>query len=103
MFKPNAPGYSFWINSLSDLSRVRAWSGKDNTTSLLLIILAQMVLGIYTILFGAAFRYFFIESEKKFSQAGAIAVIIQGILNVVLLLEAIIILFMFYLFFLLGG
>ena len=81
---PNAPGYSFWINTLSDLSMARAWSGKDNTSSRMLSLLNLFVVGIITILFGAAFRYFFIESVKKISQAGAFAVIIQGCLNLVL-------------------
>jgi hypothetical protein len=80
---PDAPGYSFWANTIGDLGRVRAWSGKDNIGSRMLNILYYVVLGISTILFGVAFRYFFIESAEKLSKKGAIALIIQGCLIVV--------------------
>lgn len=81
---PDAPGYSFWINTIGDLGRVRAWSGKDNTVSRILNILYNVMLGFSTILFGISFRYFFIESAKNISKKGTIALIIQGCLIVVL-------------------
>ncbi len=43
---PTASGYSFWLNSWSDLGRTVAWSGKNNMLSQLFFSLAMVVWGI---------------------------------------------------------
>ena len=45
---PAAPGYSFLLNSLSDLGRTVAWSGKNN-------LISQVLFGIAMILWGISF------------------------------------------------
>jgi hypothetical membrane protein len=45
---PTAPGYSFWQNSISDLGRTIAWSGKNN-------IIAQVLFSISMGLWGFSF------------------------------------------------
>ena len=81
---PNAPGYSFWLNFFSDLGRTKAWSGKDNTVSMIIFIITMSMLAISTIISAIATPYFFRENslEKWLSIIGTFFLIIYGILNV---------------------
>jgi len=78
---PEAPGYSFWANYLSDLGRTKAHSGKDNTISRLLFNAALIVGGITTIFFALAMPYFFTETriERWFCKIGSLFLIMMGI------------------------
>jgi len=81
---PNAPGYTFWANWFSDLGRTKAYSGKDNTVSMIIYIIALSVLGISLIISAIAVPYFFRENslEKWLSIIGTFFLIINGILLV---------------------
>lgn len=78
---PNAPGYTFWGNALSELGTTRAWSGRDNTVSYLMYTITWIISGISRIILAIAFYYFFTEVklEKKLSIIGSIMLVIQGI------------------------
>ncbi len=78
---PNAPGYTFWANALSELGTTRAWSGRDNTVSYLMYTITWILWGISRIILAIAFYYFFTEVklEKKLSIIGSIMLVIQGI------------------------
>lgn len=39
---PNTSGYTFWANFFSDLGRTRAWSGRNNTISLIIWIITSI-------------------------------------------------------------
>ena len=84
MFDPNAPGYTFWANYFSDLGRTKAWSGKDNTVSMILFMIAMTVNCIASIITAIAVPYFFRENsmEKWLSIIGSFLITINGILQV---------------------
>jgi len=84
MINPKAPGYTFWENWFSDLGRTKGYSGKDNTVSMIIIIIAVSVLGISLIITAIALPYFFRENslEKWLSIIGTFFLIIHGILIV---------------------
>jgi len=81
MVNPNAPGYSFWLNFFSDLGRTKAYSGEDNTISMVIFIIAGSVFGLAFILFAIAFKYFFTENkmERILSMIGTVFLIINGV------------------------
>ena len=81
---PSAPGYSFWANWFSDLGRTKGYSGKDNTVSMIIFIIASSVRGISLIITAIALPYFFRENsmEKWLSIIGTFFLIIWGILMV---------------------
>ena len=60
---PSAPGYSFWANWFSDLGRTKGYSGKDNTVSMIIFIIATSVRGISLIITAIALPYFFRENS----------------------------------------
>lgn len=62
---PDAPGYSFWANFLSDLGRTRAFSGKDNTVSMVLYAIALSFWAISFFPFFLALRSLFTEGEVE--------------------------------------
>ena len=78
---PSAPGYSFWANWFSDLGRTKGYSGKDNTVSMIIFIIASSVRGISLIITAIALPYFFRENsmEKWLSIIGTFFLIIWGI------------------------
>ncbi len=84
MINPNAPGYTFWANWFSDLGRTKGYSGKDNTVSMVIFIIAFCVLSISLIITAIALPYFFRENslEKWLSIIGTFFLIINGILIV---------------------
>ena len=84
MINPKAPGYTFWANTFSDLGRTKGYSGKDNTVSMIIFIIALSVLGISLIITAIALPYFFRENslEKWLSIIGTFFLIIFGILFV---------------------
>lgn len=51
----HAPGYSFWINMLSDLGTTRSWSGRPNYISAGLFALAMTFAGVGTGLYFVTF------------------------------------------------
>ena len=69
---PDAQGYSFWTNFLSDLGRTRGYSGKSNTLSSIFFTIAYSLFGILLIPFLIAVTHFFEEnqSEKRLSKLG---------------------------------
>ena len=77
----DAPGYSFWANWFSDLGRTKGFSGKDNTVSMVIFIIAMSVNGISRILFAIAFKFFFTENkvERRLSKVGTVFLIIYGV------------------------
>jgi hypothetical protein len=81
MVNSRAPGYSYWLNFFSDLGRTKAYSGKDNTISMVIFIIAGSVLGLAFILFAITFKYFFNENnmERKLSLIGTVFLIINGV------------------------
>ena len=83
---PDAPSYSFWANTITDLGRVRAWSGKDNIGARIFHNIYIIIMAISLILTGIALRDFFIEKEKDLSDFATTCLIIQGALSLLLLL-----------------
>lgn len=77
----NASGYSFWANFFSDTGMVKAWSGRDNTISYILLTVTLATLGVVVIPFNLAFQQIFNESsrEKKLSKRGSLFGILFGI------------------------
>jgi hypothetical protein len=80
----DAPGYTFWANFFSDLGRTKAFSGKDNTVSMIIFIIALSVLGISIIITAIVVPFIFRENsmEKWLSIIGTFFLIIYGILTV---------------------
>ena len=78
---PGAPGYSFWANYLSDIGRTKAYSGKDNTISMILYSLALSIWAISFFPFFIALRSLFTEGkvEKILSTIGSILGMIAAI------------------------
>jgi magnesium-transporting ATPase (P-type) len=81
MVNPNAPGYTFWENFFSDLGMTKSYSGKDNTVSMIIFIIAWSVWGISIIITALGSPYFFRENsmEKWLSIIGSFFLIITGI------------------------
>ncbi|TFG03201.1 MAG: hypothetical protein EU539_12495 [Promethearchaeota archaeon] len=77
---PSNQGYSFWENSLSDLGRTVAYSGKENTISLILFSFTLFLWGFSLIPFFMILPKLFIENdlEKKLSIIGSIFGIIAA-------------------------
>jgi len=77
----SAPGYSFWLNFFSNLGMTKSYSGRDNTVSMIIFIIALSVVGISTIITAIAVPYFFRENslEKWLSIIGTFFLIISGI------------------------
>jgi hypothetical membrane protein len=69
---PDAQGYSFWTNFLSDLGRARGYSGKSNTISSILFTLVYSLFGILLIPFLIAVTHFFEknQNERRLSKLG---------------------------------
>ena len=69
---PSAPGYTFWENWFSDLGMTKAYSGRDNTVSMILFIIGLSVAGIASIITAIAYPFFFRENrvEKWLSTIG---------------------------------
>jgi len=84
MVNPNASGYTFWANTFSDLGMTKSYSGKDNTVSMIIFIIALSMLGILLIISIIAVPYFFRENslEKWLSIIGTFFLILEGILIV---------------------
>ncbi len=78
---PNIQGYSFWGNTLSDSGRTIAYSGKINTTSMILFSIALSLWAISIIPFFIALRTLFNEGnlEKNLSTIGSLFAIIAAI------------------------
>lgn len=70
---PNSQGYSFWTNFLSDLGRIRGYSGKTNTFSSILFTIAYLLFGILLIPFLITVPHFFDgnQREKRLSKLGS--------------------------------
>ncbi|TFG07495.1 MAG: hypothetical protein EU539_04785 [Promethearchaeota archaeon] len=81
---PNAPGYSFWFNSLSDSGRSVAHNGKPNVISMILFSIAWIGFAITTIPFYLVFPRVFEENprEKKLAEKGGYLGIIGSIAHV---------------------
>ena len=73
-FNPAAPGYSFWLNSISDLGRTVAWSGKNNIISQIFLCLSMILWGLSFVPSMHALSSFFSESrrEKLLTEIGLI-------------------------------
>ena len=71
---PLFPGYSFWGNTLSDSGRLIAWSGANNTTSMIIFSLSLIIYGVLYIPFYLSISNTFREEkvEKISSKIGAI-------------------------------
>ena len=78
---PSAPGYTFWENWFSDLGMTKSYSGRDNTVSMIIYIIAYSIFGISLIITAIALPYFFRENsmEKWLSIIGTFFLIIWGI------------------------
>ena len=84
---PGASGYSLWANSIADLGRTKAYSGKSNTVSSLIYSISQIMLGIIFIPAPILLPYFFKEDtkfDKWLSYIGSFCVSILGILTIVM-------------------
>jgi len=64
-FNPDAPGYSFWLNSISDLGRTVAWSGKSNIISQVLLCISMILWGLSFVPSMHALSSFFSESRRR--------------------------------------
>jgi len=80
---PKSPGYNFWGNLFSDLSRTKALSGKSNFISCVITTIAGCILACSLLVFVLIFPSFFKDKnrEKQLSNA----VIIIGIITVILM------------------
>ncbi len=78
---PDAQGYSFWTNFLSDLGRTRGYSGKPNTISSIFFTIVYSLFGILLIPFLIAVTHFFEENqdEKRLSKLGTVFGIFSAI------------------------
>jgi len=78
---PDAPGYSFWANYLSDIGRSKAYSGKDNTVSMILYSIALSFWAVSFIPFFLALRSLFTEGklERILSTIGSLFGVIAAI------------------------
>ena len=78
---PKVPGYSFWGNSLSDLGRTIAYSGRINTISMIIFSITLIIWAISIIPFFMALRFSFLQDklQKKLTSIGLIFGIITGI------------------------
>ncbi len=78
---PEAQGYSFWTNFLSDLGRTRSYSGKPNTISSILFTIAYLLFAILLIPFLLAVPHFFDgnQREKRLSKLGSVFGILSAI------------------------
>ena len=78
---PDAPGYSFWENWLSDLGMTKAYSGKNNLVSMLLLTIALTFWGVSLIPFFLALRSLFTEGklEKILGNIGFLLGVIAAI------------------------
>jgi hypothetical protein len=75
---PSAPGYSFLLNSWSDLGRTIAWSGKNNFGAQVFFSLAMILWAISFVPSVYTLSTFFLESktEKIFGTVGTICAFI---------------------------
>lgn len=82
---PNTPTYSFFINFISDLGRIKSISGKSNIISLILYTIAGVFFSISLILFVITLRDLFKDDPKikKISNFIMILGIISGIFMLV--------------------
>ncbi|MFX1468696.1 MAG: hypothetical protein ACFFB8_08530 [Promethearchaeota archaeon] len=73
--------YVFWYNYFSDLGRIKAHSGNQNTISAVIFIIALSFWGLFQIPFYIAFRKFFKNSRtsKKISMGGSFFGVITGV------------------------
>jgi len=78
---PSIQGYSFWGNTISDLGRINAHSGKLNTISMIFFTIALCLWSFSLIPFFLALLYLFneVKSEKIPSIIGSIFGIIASI------------------------
>jgi hypothetical protein len=83
---PNIQGYSFWGNTLSNLGMTVAYSGKINTISMILFIIAIIVRSVSLIPFYLALQLFFneVRREKWLSKIGSIFGIVSSISSIVI-------------------
>ena len=80
---PDSPGYNFWANLFSDLSRTKALSGKSNLISYVITTISGCILACSLLAFVINFPSFFKDKnrEKQLSDA----VFMLGIITVVLM------------------
>ncbi|MBD3253949.1 MAG: hypothetical protein GF383_02600, partial [Candidatus Lokiarchaeota archaeon] len=78
---PNAPGYSFWANSLSDLGRTVSYSGQINAISMILFSVALFIWAFSLIPFFIYLTYSVSETDlqRNISYIGQISGVIAGI------------------------
>jgi hypothetical membrane protein len=78
---PKVLGYSFWGNSLSDLGRTVAYSGRVNTISMIIFSITLIIWAISIIPFFMALRFSFLQDklQKQLTFIGLIFAIITGI------------------------
>ncbi|MBD3342159.1 MAG: hypothetical protein GF353_23865 [Candidatus Lokiarchaeota archaeon] len=85
---PNLRGYTFWFNTLSDLGRVTAYSGRANLISMILFSIAYLTIAIAMIPFYLAFPYLFENTTygKRLTKLGGFLGIVSsvGFIGVVL-------------------
>jgi len=77
-----APGFSLWANSISDLGRTKAFSGKSNTASSLLYSISQIIFGIFFVPAAIILPYYFKDTkfDKWLSYVGSFCLSVGGIL-----------------------
>ena len=78
---PNAPGYTFWFNTLSDLGRVNSHNGNPNLISMILFSIAYSTIAITMVPFYLVFPRVFNDHpfEKKLTKIAGILGIISSI------------------------
>ncbi|MFX1395319.1 MAG: hypothetical protein ACFFAH_17405 [Promethearchaeota archaeon] len=84
MLNPNAQGYSFFENFISDLGRTKSISGKPNITSLILYTIAGVSFSISLILFVLALRHHFKDNIKTIVIANFIMIL--GIISAIFMM-----------------
>ncbi|MFX1399475.1 MAG: hypothetical protein ACFFAS_20815 [Promethearchaeota archaeon] len=84
IINPNAKGYSFFENFISDLGRTKSISGKSNIISLILYTTAGVSFSISLIPFVLALRYYFKNNVKTIVIANLIRIL--GIISAIFML-----------------